>query len=141
MYYVTDRGKHKIILILYVNDLLLLGEDQSKIVKIKHQLGNLYHMKDLQPTSSYLGIWITRDCKSRSIWIDQEVYIENVLKRFGLQDVNDTKTPLPVAVHLEKYNGTASTETKTIFQQIIGTLIYATISTRPNIAFAATQLS
>ena len=46
----------KINLILYVDDLLLLGEDQSEIADIKHQLGDLYHMKDLGPTSSYLGI-------------------------------------------------------------------------------------
>ena len=48
------------ILILYVNNLLLLGEDLSKIEDIKHQLGKLYQMKDLRPASSYLGIRITR---------------------------------------------------------------------------------
>ena len=41
----------KIILILYVNDLLLLGKDQSEINNVKHQLGKLYHMKDLGPAS------------------------------------------------------------------------------------------
>ena len=49
------------ILILYVNDLLLLGEDLSKIQDVKRQLGKLYQIKDLRPTSSYLGIRITRD--------------------------------------------------------------------------------
>ena len=89
-------GYMKIILILYVNDLLLLGEDQLKIEDVRHQLCNLYHMKDLEPASSYLGIQITRDCKSRSIWIDQEAYIDNALKRFKLQNVNNAKTlPLP----------------------------------------------
>ena len=44
------------ILILYVNNLLILGEDLSKIHEIKRQLGKLYHMKDLGPASSYLGI-------------------------------------------------------------------------------------
>ena len=85
-------GKTKIILILYVNDSLLLGEDQSEITDIKHKLGDLYHMKDLGPTSSYLGINITRDCKNRSIWIDQQVYIENTIKRFRLQDANNKNT-------------------------------------------------
>ena len=51
------------ILILYVDDLLLLGQDLSKIENIKHQLGKLYQMKDLGPTSFYLGIRITRDHK------------------------------------------------------------------------------
>ena len=44
------------ILILYVDNLLLLREDLSKIKDVKHQLGKLYQMKDLGPTSSYLGI-------------------------------------------------------------------------------------
>ena len=134
-------GNMKIILILYVNDLLLLGEDQSEIEDIKCQLGILYHMKDLGPTSSYLGIQITRDHKSRSIWIDQEAYIDNALKKFKLQDANNSKSLLPVSLYLEKYEGMATTKTKTQFQQMIRTLIYATIGTRPNIAFAATQLS
>ena len=44
------------ILILYVNDLLLLGQDLSKIEDVKCQLGQLYQIKDLGPASSYLGI-------------------------------------------------------------------------------------
>ena len=40
------------ILILFVDDLLLLGEDLSKIENVKHQLGKLYQMKDLRPASS-----------------------------------------------------------------------------------------
>ena len=43
-------------LISYVNDLLLLGEDLSKIEDVKCQLGKLYQMKDLGPASSYFGI-------------------------------------------------------------------------------------
>ena len=78
------------ILILYVNNLLLLGEDLSKIEDIKCQLGKLYQMKDLRPASSYLGIWITRDQNTQAIWIDQQVYIENALKMFGLLDANNT---------------------------------------------------
>ena len=89
------------ILILYVDDLLLLGEDLSKIEDIKHQLGKLYQMKDLGPASSYLGIQITRNRNIRAIWIDQEAYIEYALKRFDLIDANSTKTPLPAGIHLE----------------------------------------
>ena len=62
----------------YVNHLLLLGEDLSKIKDIKHQLGKLYQMKDLRPASSYLGIHITRDQNTPAIWIDQQAYIERL---------------------------------------------------------------
>ena len=129
------------ILILYVDDLLLLGEDLSKIKDIKHQLGKLYQMKDLGPTSSYLGIQITRDQNTQAIWIDQQMYIENTLKRFELQDANSTKTTLPAGIHLEKSEEPVALNTKTYYQQIISTLIYAAIGTRPNIAFVAMRLS
>ena len=130
-----------VILILYVDDQLLLGEDLSKIQDIKCQLGKLYQMKDLGPASSYLGIRITRDRNTQAIWIDQQAYIENTLKRFELSDANSTNTPLPAGIHLEKSEESVALDTKTYYQQIIGTLIYATIGTRPNIAFAAMRLS
>ena len=118
------------ILILYVDDLLLLGEDLSKIEDIKHQLGKLYQMKDLGPTSSYLGIQIIRDQNTQATWINQQAYIENALKRFELQDANSTKTPLPAGIHLERSEIPVALDTKTYYQQIIGTLIYAAIGTR-----------
>ena len=129
------------ILILYVDDLLLLGEDLSKIEDIKRQLGKLYQMKDLRPASSNLGIRITRERNTRAIWIDQQAYIENALKRFELQDANSTKTPLPAGIHLEKSKEPVALDTKTYYQQIIGMLIYAAIGTRPNITFVAMRLS
>ena len=101
------------ILILYVDNLLLLGEDFSKIEDIKHQLGKLYQMKDLGPTSSYLGIQITRDQNTQAIWINQQVYIENTLKRFKPLDANNTNTPLPAGIYLEKSEELVATETKT----------------------------
>ena len=53
--------KTKIILILYIDNLLLMGNDLSLISKIKKKLGKAYHMKDLGAAQSYLGIRITRD--------------------------------------------------------------------------------
>ena len=53
-----------IILILYVHNLLLLGEDQSKIADIKCRLGKLYQMKDPGPTSSLQSPEITLDKSS-----------------------------------------------------------------------------
>ena len=69
------------------------------------------------------------------------MYIENALKRFELLDANSTKTPLPAGIHLEKSKEPVALDTKTYYQQIIRTLIYATIGTRPNITFAAMRLS
>ena len=69
------------------------------------------------------------------------MYIENALKRSELQDANNTKTHLPAGIHLEKSEEPVAINTKTYYQQIIGTLIYAAIGTRPDITFVATRLS
>ena len=129
------------IFILYVDDLLLLGEDLSKIEDVKNQLGKLYQMKDLRSASPYLGIQITRDQNIQAICINQQVYIENTLKRFELLDANSTNTPLPAGIHLEKSEEPVALNTKTYYQQIIRTLIYATIGTRCDITFTAMGLS
>ena len=56
------RGKiTKIILILYLDNLLIMGNDLPLINKIKKKLGKAYQMKDLGAAQSYLGIRITRD--------------------------------------------------------------------------------
>ena len=120
-HYKRGDSETDMILILYVGDLSLLGEDQSKISDVKRQLGKLYQMKDLRPASSYLGIRITRDHNRWIIWIDQEVYIDNTLNKFSLTDENNMNTPLPASVDLEKSEHIAATEAKTYYQQIIGT--------------------
>ena len=102
VYVLHRRGGNQteIILILYINDLLLIGNDLSMINRIKKKLGEAYHMKDLGATQSYLGIWITRNRAHRCIWIDQEAYIDSAITQFHLINANDTKTPLPAGVHL-----------------------------------------
>ena len=59
------EGDHEIILILYVDDLLIMGNSQPMIHSIKKQLLAAYQMKDLGAATSYLCIRITRDCKRR----------------------------------------------------------------------------
>ena len=143
VYVLCRRGGNQteIILILYVDNLVLMGNDLSMINKIKKKLGKAYHMKDLGSAQSYLGIRITRDRAHRRIWIDQEAYIDSTLSWFHLMDANNTKTPLPAGVHLTKSETPSSTNLRTKYQQLIGTLLYAALGIRLDIAFAVTQLS
>ena len=69
----------EIILILYINNLPLMGNDLPMINRIKKKLGEAYHMKDLGAAQSYLGIRITRDRTHWCIWVDQEAYIDSAI--------------------------------------------------------------
>ena len=58
-----------IILLLYVDDMLIIGKNASRINQLKKQLSKSFAMKDLGPAKQILGIRITRDRNARKLWL------------------------------------------------------------------------
>ena len=87
-----------------------------------------------------IGFQNTRDRAARTITIHQERYINTVLERFGMQDSNPVATPLdPSAKLVPLPDGEASADVP--YATAIGSLMYAAVGTRPDIAFAVQALS
>ena len=63
-----DQGKY-IILLLYVDDMLIVGHDKNKINRLKKDLGSKFAMKDLGLAQQILGMWIMRDRKNKRLWL------------------------------------------------------------------------
>ena len=72
-----------IILLLYVDDMLIVGRNSSRIDNLKKQLSKSFAMKDLGPAKQILGIRICRDRKGKKLYMSQERYINKVLERFN----------------------------------------------------------
>ena len=70
-----DNGDF-IILLLYVDDMLIVGYDKSKITNLKKALRKSLAMKDLGHANQILGMKIVRDRSKRLLWLSQEKYIE-----------------------------------------------------------------
>ncbi len=142
VYHRQDDGGTAII-ILYVDDITILGDSLDNINKIKSALSNRYEMTDLGEIDSYLGVNIKRDRSERRLEIDQSRYVLEIINRFGLSDANPACTPLPSGAedHLKKYDGQASAADIKLYQQIIGSLLYVQIGTRPDISFAVSHLA
>jgi hypothetical protein len=132
-----------IIIILYVDDITLLGNAIKDIKEIKIALANRYEMTDLGEIDSYLGVRITRDRSLKRLEIDQSRYISEIVDRFGMADANPARTPLPAGaeVHLIKYDGEATSREIKDYQKLIGSLLYVQIGTRPDISFAVSRLA
>jgi hypothetical protein len=81
-----------IIVGVYVNDLIVTGEDSQAIAIFKQQMVGEFDMSDLRLPSYYLGIEVEQD--GRSIAIKQSGYAKKVLIRFGMMDCNAIKTPM-----------------------------------------------
>ena len=139
--YSRESGDHTCIVILYVDDLLLMGDSKPFIEEVKRKLKLEYQMTDLGPVERFLGLQIRRERRKRQIFVDQAEYIQTVLERFQMHNSVPANTPLPAGAVLEKNVGTSSESFRTLYQSIIGSIMYAMLGTRPDIAFAVTRLS
>ena len=74
-----------IILLLYVDDMLFVGQDVDMIYKLKRELSKTFDMKDLGSAKRILGMEILRDRKAGKLWLSQERYIEPMLDRFNMK--------------------------------------------------------
>ena len=99
-------------------------------------------MTDLGPVQQFLGIQIERNRQKRTLRIHQRPYIESILKRFQMDNCNSVSTPMEANLQLiasHDYNAT-STE-RLDYQRAIGSIMYAMLGTRPDLAFTVSTLS
>ena len=73
-------------LVLYVDDILLIGNDVEIMSSVKIWLSSQFDMKDLDEANFILGIKLWRDHKNRMLGLSQARYIDKVLERFSMQN-------------------------------------------------------
>ena len=80
-------------------------------------------------------------CKIGYAWLGQPTYTENLLKKFGMQDCKPVGTPVDVGTKLEKATSEEESIDQQLYQSAVGSLMYLSVSTRPDIAFAVGSLA
>ncbi|XP_060672707.1 wall-associated receptor kinase-like 10 [Ziziphus jujuba] len=139
-------GGNFIALLLYVDDMLIVGQDAMKISKLKKALSKSFDMKDLGPAQQILGMQIIRDRKNRRLWLSQEKYVERVIKRFNMDKAKPVSIPLANHFKLSKRMCPSSKEeieemASVPYSSAVGSLMYAMVCTRPDIAHAVGVVS
>src|SRR3954468_23318420 len=81
-------------LVLYVDDILLIGNDKKFLGEVKEYLNGQFSMMDLGEAAYILGIKIYRDRPYRLLALSQSTYIDKILKRFSMD--NSKRGLLPV---------------------------------------------
>jgi len=138
-------GRKFIILILYVDDIILASDDIDFLCDTKQMLTAHFDKKDLGNASFVLGIEIHRDKTREILGLSQKGYIERVLDRFNMKSYKPCTTPIQKGEKLSKSqcpkddDKTAKME-KVHFASAVGSLMYAQVYTRPDIAFVVNVL-
>ncbi|KAL0367392.1 UNVERIFIED_CONTAM: Retrovirus-related Pol polyprotein from transposon RE1 [Sesamum radiatum] len=89
-------------LVLYVDDILLIGNDVKMLGDIKEWLSTQFSMKDMGEASYILGIKIYRDRSRRMLGLTQSSYIVKVLKRFRMEQSKRGVLPMRHKTKLSK---------------------------------------
>ncbi|MBA3284506.1 MAG: hypothetical protein H0U27_05530 [Nitrosopumilus sp.] len=133
----SEEDKTKTIIAIYVDDCFILGK--GKIIEtIKNMFNEEFKMKDNGELSGFLGVNVIRT--KEYLTIDQEFYIDNMLKRFNMSDCKTVNTPMAVESKGEEKIKEIERKFDTVtYQSAIGSLIYLSIATRPDISYAVNQ--
>lgn len=136
LYFKVING-NMLILILYVDDLLITGEDHL-IIQCKKDLASEFDMKDLGSLHYFLGLEVWQ--KPDGIFLNQGKYTIDILKRFGMWDCRPMSTPMETNLHKLKAAAESKLANPTLYRQIIRSLMYL-VNTRQDICYAMNALS
>ncbi|KAL5858125.1 hypothetical protein ACOSQ3_005583 [Xanthoceras sorbifolium] len=133
-------------LLLYVDDMLIAAKDMFELNKLKSELSGEFEMKDLGAAKKILGMEIRRDKAAGKLYLTQKSFVEKVLERFGMKNAKPVSTPL--AAHFKLSAAMSPQSDNDIeymshvpYSSAVGSLMYAMVCTRPDIAHAVSVVS
>ncbi|KAG7593481.1 Reverse transcriptase RNA-dependent DNA polymerase [Arabidopsis thaliana x Arabidopsis arenosa] len=130
--FIYQEQQSVMLLLMYVDDMVLTGNDSSLISKLLSKLNEKFMMKDMGPLKYFLGI--QAQFTPKGLFLNQEKYATDLLINAGMLDCAPMPTPLPVQIDRMPHQDELFQE-PTYFRSLAGKLQYLTL-TRPDIQFA-----
>jgi hypothetical protein len=128
--YKRSRKGDRLLVGVYVDDLIITGGSAKEIDAFKNQMKTLFSISDLGLLSYYLGIEVHQS--SGKISLSQAAYAAKILDKCGMKDCNPTLIPMDPRAKLSKESSNPLVDS-TQYRSIVGSLRYL-IHTRPDIA-------
>jgi hypothetical protein len=122
---------------VYVDYLIITGNDTDEIAKFKQEMSARFKMSDLDLLCFYLGIEVRQG--GDGIKLSQTAYARKILEHAGMASCNSCHTPMQPCLKLSKAS-TAAPVDATEYRSLVGCLRYL-VHTRPDIAFAVSYVS
>jgi transposase InsO family protein len=135
--YLRGTGDHRLVVGVYVDDLVITGGNNEDIIKFKEEMKSKFQMSDLGLLHYYLGLEVTQS--EAGITICQSAYAAKILESAGLTGCNPSHTPMEQRLKLSKQSS-APTVDPTRYRSIVGSLRYL-VNSRPDLAYAVGYVS
>ncbi|SGY38197.1 BQ5605_C003g01977 [Microbotryum silenes-dioicae] len=138
--YVQTAGDERHYIALYINDLLMISPSLPEIKRTLQGLKQRYGVKHLGEAEYVLGIQIWHSADG-AISLSQEQYLKDILACFGMSNAHPVATPMQADLHLEVELQPTPFPDCTRYLQAIGSLMYTSTGTRPNLAYTVGYLA
>ncbi|KAL7399994.1 hypothetical protein ABVT39_005028 [Epinephelus coioides] len=113
------------------------SNQKESMDELKVTLKERYKM-DMGELSYILGISVVQDKAKNCVFLHQKHYIET---KYGMNNANPIATPADANVKLKKDDGVSKPVNPSTYQSMVGSLLYAAMATRPDIAQAVSVVS
>ncbi|GJR43963.1 retrotransposon protein, putative, ty1-copia subclass [Tanacetum coccineum] len=122
-------GSNVTFLILYVDDIIIMGNNIPNLHSVKDYLGKCFAMKDLEEAAFILGIKIYKDRSKRLIRLGQNSYMDTILKRYKMDNSKRGHIPMQERLDLNKTQGASTPEEVKRMQNVpyalaVGSIMY-----------------
>lgn len=135
--YVKTEGTDFLLVCLYVDDLIYFGSNMKMLEDFKKNMMNEFEMTDLGLMRYFLGIQVKQS--KGHIFLSQEKYVEDLLKKFQMEKCKAVPTPMALNEKLQQNDGEPRVDDK-LYRSLVGSLIYLT-NTRPDIMHSVSVIS
>ncbi|XP_059310206.1 uncharacterized mitochondrial protein AtMg00810-like [Lycium ferocissimum] len=122
---------------LYVDDIIYMGSSHSIVAEFKSNMMSRFEMQDLSLLHYFLGFEAKQE--EDRVFVSQNKYASDLLKRFGLVDCKFAATPMNLNEKLQQEDCTERANARS-FRSLVGGLIYLS-HTRPNISYSVGVVS
>jgi hypothetical protein len=139
--YIYTGKEFNTYILVYVDDILISSKSLDNVTTVKNALLSAFDARDLGEASTYLGINIYRDWESKTIKISQDRMITDLVNKYGVVDGKVRSIPLSPSVKLVKGEGDILDKAVYPYSQLVGSLMYLAVCTRPDISYAVGSLA
>ncbi|KAK7580680.1 hypothetical protein V9T40_001309 [Parthenolecanium corni] len=130
--------KSYIYVLIYVDDLLIASDSDVLISTFKSKIASRFNIVDLGKIKRFLGMEINYNEKSKVMTLSQGDFISKVAKKFNVENCKPVYTPIEHDLNLVRAK---EINVNLPYRQLVGCLLYISIITRPDVAFAVNYFS
>jgi hypothetical protein len=123
--YIKSEGDNLLVVLVYVDDLIFGCTNESSVQWFSNSMQTEFEMSMIGELSYFLGLQVKQS--SVEIFISQEKYLKEMLKKFQMEDSSPVSTPMVVGCKLSKYDMSLDVDQRT-YRSMIGSLLYITTS-------------